>query len=218
DMALGRDYVRRNAGNDTMEAKVDGDPQESIDKVYKIVGIMGLSLVKMEELAAYQLNDVSQVWFEQWKSGRAFDIGCLTHSLKEEMVVMELVPPLELGMGWDGRHVQPSDSGSVTPKKNRLYALSTCQYCKVSPDVVIGIVKVFHLVFYALLDPSATLSFVTPYMSMRFDVSPKILSSPFHGSTSMDDAIMANRVYRKCLISLSHRVSHVDLVKPVMVL
>uniref|UniRef100_M1DQC2 Polyprotein n=1 Tax=Solanum tuberosum TaxID=4113 RepID=M1DQC2_SOLTU len=39
--------------------------ESKIDEVYKIVGIMGLSMVEKAELDAYQLKVVSQVWFEQ---------------------------------------------------------------------------------------------------------------------------------------------------------
>jgi len=39
--------------------------------------------------------------------------------------------------------------------------------------------KVIHLDVYALLDPGATFSFVTPYVAMRFGVSLNVLSEPF---------------------------------------
>ncbi|XP_049391772.1 uncharacterized protein LOC125856302 [Solanum stenotomum] len=43
-------------------SKVDEGPQEFIDEVYKIVGIMGLSMVEKAELTAYQLKGVAQTW------------------------------------------------------------------------------------------------------------------------------------------------------------
>ncbi|WMV29515.1 hypothetical protein MTR67_022900 [Solanum verrucosum] len=45
-------------------SKVYEDPQEFIDDIYKIVGIIGLSTVEIE-LVAYQLKGVARVWFEQ---------------------------------------------------------------------------------------------------------------------------------------------------------
>lgn len=45
--------------------KADGDPQGFIDEVLKVVDAMGMTLTKKVDLAAYQLNDVDQVWFEQ---------------------------------------------------------------------------------------------------------------------------------------------------------
>jgi len=56
------------------------------------------------------------------------------------------------------------------------------------------------------------LSFVTPYVAIRFDVGPKIISNPFHISTHVGDSIVAKRVYRNCPFFVSHRVTHVDLV------
>ena len=39
--------------------------------------------------------------------------------------------------------------------------------------------NVFQLYVYALLDPGATLSFVTPYVAMRFDVFRYFLFETF---------------------------------------
>ena len=40
------------------------------------------------------------------------------------------------------------------------------------PDIVTGMLKVFSLYVYALLDPGATLSFVTPPIANKFDIYP----------------------------------------------
>uniref|UniRef100_M1DP28 Zinc knuckle family protein n=1 Tax=Solanum tuberosum TaxID=4113 RepID=M1DP28_SOLTU len=55
---------------------------------------------------------------------------------------------------------------------NRLYALQAPLDKEDSLNVVIGTLRVFDLDVYALLDPEATLSFVTPYIAVKFDVSP----------------------------------------------
>uniref|UniRef100_M1DF09 Retrotransposon gag protein n=1 Tax=Solanum tuberosum TaxID=4113 RepID=M1DF09_SOLTU len=89
----------------------------------------------------------------------------------------------------------PSDSGTNAPKQNRFYALQTRGEQESSPDVVTGMFKVFQLDVYDLLDPGATLSFMTLYMAMRFDV----LLDPFPVSTPIGDSVMAQRVYKKCL-------------------
>ncbi|WMV13835.1 hypothetical protein MTR67_007220 [Solanum verrucosum] len=73
--------------------------------------------------------------------------------------------------------------------------------------------KVFQLDVYALIYPSDTLSFVTPYVAMRFDILPNVLLDPFSVSTPVGDSIVAKRVYRKCPASLSHSVTHVDIVE-----
>ncbi|WMV33503.1 hypothetical protein MTR67_026888 [Solanum verrucosum] len=63
-----------------------------------------------------------------------------------------------------------------------------------SSDVVIGMLQVCQFDVYALLDPGATLFFVTSYVAMKFDVSPKILSEPFSVSTSVGDSVLAKQV------------------------
>ncbi|WMV08784.1 hypothetical protein MTR67_002169 [Solanum verrucosum] len=45
------------------------------------------------------------------------------------------------------------------------------------------------------------------------DVVIDVLIDPFSVSTPTGASIVANRVYRSCLDSLSYRVTHVDLVK-----
>ncbi|XP_049364533.1 uncharacterized protein LOC125829339 [Solanum verrucosum] len=51
-------------------SKVDEDPQNFIDEVFKIVDAMGVTPREEAELASYQLKDVAQVWFEQWRDER----------------------------------------------------------------------------------------------------------------------------------------------------
>ncbi|WMV08848.1 hypothetical protein MTR67_002233 [Solanum verrucosum] len=48
-------------------SKVEEDPNGFIEEVYKMLAIMGLSSIEKVELAAYQLKDVAQIWYEQWK-------------------------------------------------------------------------------------------------------------------------------------------------------
>lgn len=51
---------------------------------------------------------------------------------------------------------------------------------------------------------------------MRFDVLPNVLIDPFSVSTPIGKSIMAKRIYRNFLISLSHIITTVDLVEIVM--
>ena len=46
-------------------SKVDEEPQEFIDEVYKILHAMGVSSSEKVELATYQLKDVAQTWYVQ---------------------------------------------------------------------------------------------------------------------------------------------------------
>ena len=70
--------------------------------------------------------------------------------------------------------------------------------------------NVFSIDVYALFDPSATLSFVTPQVGKKFDILPNILHESFIVSTKVGESIVAKRVYRNCPIMLPNRVTHVD--------
>ena len=107
---------------------------------------------------------------------------------------------------------QASDS-SDAPQKNRFYAFSSRGEQETSPDLVTGMLKVFSPDVYSLLDPGATLSFVTPLVAKNFDILPDILHESFIVSTPVDESVIAKRVYRNCPIMLPNRVSFVDLVE-----
>ena len=91
---------------------------------------------------------------------------------------------------------QAQASGSSdAPKKNHFYALRSRDEKETSPDVVTGMLKIFTLVLYVLLDPGATLSFVTPPVSTKFDALPDMLHEPFLVSTQEEETVVANRAY-----------------------
>ena len=70
-----------------------------------------------------------------------------------------------------------------------LYALQASQDQEGSPYVVTGTLRVFDLDVYALLDPGATLSFVTPYIAFQFNANQETLSEPFSVSTPINDQL-----------------------------
>lgn len=45
--------------------------------------------------------------------------------------------------------------------------------------MVMSMLRVFDFDVYALLESGANLSFVTPYLAIRFDMTPEILLEPF---------------------------------------
>ena len=51
------------------------------------------------------------------------------------------------------------------------------------------------------------------FVAKRFDVSPDVLLDVFTVSNPIGESIVANRVYRNFHVSLSHRVTYVDLVE-----
>lgn len=73
--------------------------------------------------------------------------------------------------------------------------------------------KFFSINVYSLLDPSATLYFLTPLVAKNFNNLSDILHEPFLVATPVCDSIVAKREYRICPIMLPNRVSNVYLVK-----
>ena len=69
-----RDFVRMNPPT-FLGSKVGEDPQAFLDEVYKIVHDMGVTYTEKVELASYQLKDVAQVCFTQWKDNRPVESG-----------------------------------------------------------------------------------------------------------------------------------------------
>ena len=72
-----RDFIRMNSPT-FFGSKVEEDPQEFIDKVYKVLDSTGVYSQQKAELAAYQLKNVAQVWYEQWKDERPVREGRIT--------------------------------------------------------------------------------------------------------------------------------------------
>uniref|UniRef100_M1B2G9 Gag-pol polyprotein n=1 Tax=Solanum tuberosum TaxID=4113 RepID=M1B2G9_SOLTU len=59
-----RDFTRMNY-LECHGSKFEEDPKEFNDEVYKVLMIMGVTLVEYVELAAYQLKGVAQLGFNQ---------------------------------------------------------------------------------------------------------------------------------------------------------
>ncbi|XP_049363331.1 uncharacterized protein LOC125828071 [Solanum verrucosum] len=64
-----RDFTRMNHST-FLGSKVDEDPQNFIDEVFKIVDAMGVTPMEKAELVFNQLKDVALVWFEKWRDER----------------------------------------------------------------------------------------------------------------------------------------------------
>lgn len=71
--------------------------------------------------------------------------------------------------------------------------------------------------FYALLDPGAILSFETPYIAVKFNVSLENLSERFSLSTPVGDPMIATRVYINFPVTIFEKVTSEYLVKLEMV-
>ena len=78
-------------------------------------------------------------------------------------------------------------------------------------------IRVFDFTAYALLDPGVNLSFVYPYVSISFEISPEQLSEPFSVSTLVGESILTERVYHDCSIFVRHKSIMADLIELDMV-
>ena len=59
-------------------SKADKDPQDFLDEVYKILFSMGVTMNEKVEFPAYQLKDVAQTWYTQWRENRVLKCGPVT--------------------------------------------------------------------------------------------------------------------------------------------
>lgn len=72
-------------------------------------------------------------------------------------------------------------------------------------DIINGMLKAFIHDVYVLLDLGATLSFVTPYIFMKFEISPQHFLELFNVFTPVGESVLSQRVYRDCPISIYHK-------------
>ena len=105
--------------------------------------------------------------------------------------------------------VQLRDPSSESPKRNRFYALKARGKQESSPDVATGMLQVFCINVYSLLDPGSTLSFVTPLVATKFYIFPDVLIEHFSVCTPMGDFVVA----KSGPVMLLNRVIHVDFVE-----
>uniref|UniRef100_M1DJY6 Gag-pol polyprotein n=1 Tax=Solanum tuberosum TaxID=4113 RepID=M1DJY6_SOLTU len=160
-------------------SKVEKYSQEFIDEVYKVLMIIVVTPMEKAELAAYKLKGVAQVWFNQWKEERG-----KSHSKKYLMgtnncfVVARVVTTyvhLEMKSERIVGRIHLVAQVQVLQSKTSFMHFKLVTSKRVPPDVVSDMLKVFHLDVYAFLDPTATLSFMTPYVAMR--LCRKVLKS-----------------------------------------
>ncbi|XP_070039753.1 uncharacterized protein [Nicotiana tomentosiformis] len=90
------------------------------------------------------------------------------------------------------------------------------QDSEASPDVVIGILTIHSHAIYALMVPSSTFSYITPFIAGKLDMRSELLPQPVEVSTPVGDSIVANHVYRDCTVLINDRPTSVDLVELVM--
>ncbi|KAH0649063.1 hypothetical protein KY285_034311 [Solanum tuberosum] len=106
---------------------------------------------------------------------------------------------------------------SGAPMDNRFYALHSRQGVNETPDVVTGMLQIFDLDVYTLIDSGATLSFVTPLVARKFHVGSELLHESYEVSTPIGVSIVARKVYRNCPVCILNKLLPCDLVELNMV-
>ena len=91
------------------------------------------------------------------------------------------------------------------PNKNRFYALLSRGEQKESLDVVTGMLQVFSIHVYALLDPCATLPIVILLVYRKFNGLPDVPMEPLSVTTPVGESVVARRVFSRCPISLPNK-------------
>ena len=91
--------------------------------------------------------------------------------------------PMMMSQRRENAQAQASAPNPDAPKKNLFYALQSQGDQESSSDVVTSVLQLFSVDVYALLDAGDRLSFVTPLLSMKFEILPDILDKPFSVST-----------------------------------
>ena len=73
-------------------SKLNEDPQDFLDEIYKILYVMGVSSIEKDELASYQLKDVSQTWYVQWRDNRPLRGGPVTWEIFKKAFLDRFLP------------------------------------------------------------------------------------------------------------------------------
>ncbi|WMV46601.1 hypothetical protein MTR67_039986, partial [Solanum verrucosum] len=89
-----RDFTRINP-TEFYCSKVEEDPQEFIDEVYKILAIMEVQPVEKAELVTYQLKGIAQIWFNQWKEARPEELSPIEWK-RFKSALLDMFFPLEM--------------------------------------------------------------------------------------------------------------------------
>ena len=82
-----------------------------------------------------------------------------------------------------------------------------------SADVVTGMLQVFSTFVYNLHYPGSTLSFVTPLLSLTFQMFPEVLHDPIVVSTHLGENVRTDRVYKDFPIVVCVKTMCTDMVE-----
>ncbi|WMV14300.1 hypothetical protein MTR67_007685 [Solanum verrucosum] len=125
-----RDFTRINPLK-FYDSKVEEDPQEFIDEVYKILAIKGVTLVEKAKFTACQLKRVAKIWFNQWKETRPIEADPIEWE-RLKSAFLDRFFPLELREPKVLEFINLSQ-GNMSVRE---YALKLTQLSKYAPSIV----------------------------------------------------------------------------------
>ena len=77
--------------------------------------------------------------------------------------------------------------------------------------------RVFHFDVFVFLVPRSNLSYVTSLVAVNFAISAEKIFEPFLVSTPVGESVVAKQIYKKCPITVLHKVMLADLIELDMV-
>nr|XP_009763259.1 PREDICTED: uncharacterized protein LOC104215203 [Nicotiana sylvestris] len=126
----------------------------------------------------------------------------ITHPSSSAAAISTTPPPAQ-GTPVPARRGATRGSTRSLGGPNRFYAVRGHQSSEASLDIVTGILIIQSHDVYALIDPSSSLSYVTPYVAMEFGIESEQLHESFFVSIPVGGSIVAVQVYRDCVVTVS---------------
>ena len=88
----------------------------------------------------------------------------------------------------------------------------TQQEAHATPDIIMGTLSIFDHDAHILIDPGFTHSFVSRTFSMHIEREPELLDYGMVVSTPTGGSLLAERMYRDCMIRLGEHELKVNLI------
>ncbi|XP_070017048.1 uncharacterized protein [Nicotiana sylvestris] len=106
----------------------------------------------------------------------------------------------------------PRGGGRSGGGQANFYALLSRPDAIASDAVITCIVSIYHRDAYVLFDLGSTFSYVSSYFAHYLDTPHESLISSVHVSTSVGDTIIADHVYRSCVVTIGCLDTRMDLL------
>ncbi|XP_070045141.1 uncharacterized protein [Nicotiana tomentosiformis] len=100
---------------------------------------------------------------------------------------------------------------------SRFYAMRGHKSSEASPDIVTGTLTVQSHDVYTHIDYGFTLSYVTSYVAMEFEIGSEQLCESLSISTLVGESTVATQVYRNCIVTVHGRDTMINLIELGMV-